>query len=186
MEITIGYKIDKPIETQEQCDAYTEMAEAVNSHNNNISDGEYFWTISDLENEYCVTKGELYQIVDILDSVKEAKVQQSKEALAEYLASHPMEWIDGEHYSVTEQKQSLLTSNLALYQISVASGSPRELKWNTTGDKCKTWTYENLAALSLAIGDYVQPFVSRQQDLEIQIKNCATMEELDAIEISYE
>lgn len=34
--------------------------------------------------------------------------------------------------------------------------------------------------------DYVQPFVSRQQELELDIKACTTMEELDAIEINYD
>lgn len=38
----------------------------------------------------------------------------------------------------------------------------------------------------MAIGTYVQPFVSRQQELEIAIKACTTMEELDAIEINYD
>lgn len=47
------------------------------------------------------------------------------------------------------------------------------------------WTYENLAALALAIGTYVKPFVSHQQELELAIKACTTYDELDAIEISY-
>lgn len=47
------------------------------------------------------------------------------------------------------------------------------------------WTYDDLAALALAIGVYVKPFVSHQQELEIGIKACATKEELDAIAIVY-
>lgn len=58
--------------------------------------------------------------------------------------------------------------------------------WNTTGNECTGWEYEDLAALAMAIGTYVQPFVSRQQELEIAIKACTTMEELDAIEINYD
>lgn len=38
----------------------------------------------------------------------------------------------------------------------------------------------------MAIGTYVQPFVARQQELEIAIKACTTMKELDAIEINYD
>lgn len=60
------------------------------------------------------------------------------------------------------------------------------IKWNSTGDECVEWTYEELAALALAIGTYVKPFVSRQQELEIAIKACTTMEELNAIEINYD
>ena len=52
--------------------------------------------------------------------------------------------------------------------------------------ECTEWEYEDLAALAMAIGTYVQPFVARQQELEIAIKACTTMEELDAIEINYD
>lgn len=121
-----------------------------------------------------------------LNEIKDTKIAKSKSDLKEYLASHPLQWIDGEYYSVTEEKQSLLTSNLAAYQISVAIGDPVELTWNTTGERCKVWTYENLAALSLAIVRYVKPIVSKQQDIEIQIKNCSSKEEVEAVEIKYE
>nr|DAQ53300.1 MAG TPA: hypothetical protein [Caudoviricetes sp.] len=33
---------------------------------------------------------------------------------------------------------------------------------------------------------YVKPFVSHQQELEVDIKACATSAEVDAIEISYD
>jgi hypothetical protein len=48
------------------------------------------------------------------------------------------------------------------------------------------WTYDDLAALALAIGVYVKPFVSHQQELEVDIKACTTTAEVDAIEISYD
>ena len=92
----------------------------------------------------------------------------------------------GKYYSVTSEKQSLLTSNLALYQISTAAGQPFKLTWNSTGDECVEWTYDDLAALALAIGVYVKPFVSHQQEIEIDIKACTTSAEVDAIEISYD
>lgn len=88
--------------------------------------------------------------------------------------------------ATTSEKQALLTSNLALYQISASAGQPFKLTWNSTGDECVEWAYEELAALALAIGTYVKPFVSRQQELELAIKACTTMEELDAIEINYD
>ena len=114
------------------------------------------------------------------------KISESKTTLAEYLASHPLQWTDGKYYSVTSEKQALLTSNLSLYQLAVSNGQSFTLKWNTTGDECTVWEYDDLAALALAIGTYVQPFVSHQQELEIDIKACTTMEELDAIEINYD
>lgn len=121
-----------------------------------------------------------------LNEIKNAKIAKSKTDLKEYLASHPLQWIDGEYYSVTEEKQALLTSNLAAYQISSTIGEPMELTWNTTGDRCRAWTYENLAALSLAIVKYVKPIVSKQQDIEVKIKECKSKNEVDNIEIKYE
>ena len=80
----------------------------------------------------------------------------------------------------------MLTSNLSLYQLAVSNGQTFQLKWNTTGNECTEWEYEDLATLAMAIGTYVQPFVARQQELEIAIKACTTMKELDAIEINYD
>lgn len=119
-------------------------------------------------------------------SVKDNKILESKTALSDYLQNHPLQWSDGKYYSVTSEKQSLLTSNLALYQISAAAGQPFKLTWNSTGDECVEWEYADLAALALAIGIYVKPFVSRQQELELEIKACKTQAELDAIEITYD
>lgn len=121
-----------------------------------------------------------------LATAKENKIAQSKAMLAEYLELHPLTWVDGNEYSVTQEKQSQLTSNIALYQIAVAAGQPYELKWNTTGDVCTVWTIENLSALALSIGAYVQPLVTYQQTTEVAIKECKFMSELDAIVIDYD
>lgn len=121
-----------------------------------------------------------------LAEAAKVKVTESKTALSEYLATHPLQWTDGKYYSVTSEKQALLTSNLSLYQLAVSNGQPFKLTWNSTGDECVEWVYEELAALALAIGTYVKPFVSRQQELELAIKACTTMKELDAIEINYD
>lgn len=96
-----------------------------------------------------------------------------------------MTWVDGNTYSVTSEKQSLLTSNLALYQIAITAGQPFKLTWNTTGEECKEWTYENLTALALAIGIYVKPFVSQQQEVEVTIRKCTTDKEINDVVIKY-
>lgn len=120
-----------------------------------------------------------------LATIKAAKVTESKEDLGAYLIEHPMTWTDGNQYSATAEKQSLLTSQLALYQTAQAAGQPYTLKWNTTGGECTEWTYENMVALALAIGAYVQPLVSYQQAKEVAIMACDTVEALDAIKIDY-
>nr|DAH42371.1 MAG TPA: protein of unknown function DUF4376 [Caudoviricetes sp.] len=141
------------------------------------------------DEEILIQKYILYtdeELKAILDEVKEDKIAQSKEDLKDFLANNPMQWLDGKYYSVTSEKQSLLTSNLALYQVSTAAGQPFKLTWNSTGEECSEWTYENLCALALAIGAYVKPFVSKQQEIELDIKDCSTKAEVEAIEIKYE
>lgn len=186
-EISIGYQIMKPIESQEDCDKYSAMAQAVNEHNFSVSPGDELWSIEDKEDCYeIISAGTAPSEEDSIAEAKDYRIQQSKTVLSDYLASHPIQWSDGKYYSVTSEKQSLLTSNLALYQISAAAGMPFKLTWNSTGDECVEWSYENLAALALAIGTYVKPFVSHQQELELAIKACKTSTELEAIEISYD
>lgn len=47
-----GYSIAKPVETQEQCDAYSDMAQAVNEHNFACKVGDMMWSIEDLADRY--------------------------------------------------------------------------------------------------------------------------------------
>lgn len=56
--ITLGYTLAKPVETQEQCDAYAAMAEAVNAHNAACAVGDTLWSIEDKADRYEVAKGE--------------------------------------------------------------------------------------------------------------------------------
>lgn len=186
-KIKIGYQISKPIITTEECELYSSMVEELNNHNAAAKPGEELWTVKEQEDCYeVVSDGTVPSEEQSLEPIKNNKISESKTALSAYLASHPLQWSDGKYYSVTSEKQALLTSNLALYQISASAGQPFKLTWNSTGDECVEWTYEELAALALAIGTYVKPFVSRQQELEIAIKACTTMEELNAIEINYD
>lgn len=132
-----------------------------------------------------VSTGEILDETNNLDIIKNDKVAKSKSALKTYLEESPLTWTDGNQYNVTEEKQSLLTSQLALYQTATAAGQPYTLKWNTTGGVCTEWAYEDLAALALAIGAYVQPLVSYQQTKEVDIMNCETVEAVEAVVIDY-
>lgn len=186
-KIKIGYQISKPIITTEECELYSSMVKELSNHNAAAKPGEELWTVKEQEDCYeVVSDGTVPSEEQSLEPIKNNKISESKTALSAYLASHPLQWSDGKYYSVTSEKQALLTSNLALYQISASAGQPFKLTWNSTGDECVEWAYEELAALALAIGTYVKPFVSRQQELELAIKACTTMEELDAIEINYD
>lgn len=61
MNITTGYRLDKPVATQEQCDAYAAMAQAVNDHNAACQVGDALWIIEDGETSYTVAEGEVVQ-----------------------------------------------------------------------------------------------------------------------------
>lgn len=49
---------------------------------------------------------------DGLSAAKAARIQQSKTALEDYLEAHPLQWTDGEYYSITEKKQNQLTATI--------------------------------------------------------------------------
>ena len=135
--------------------------------------------------ENCVAEKEKAQEKS-LEECKEEKIARSKLMLSEWLANNPMLYSDGNYYSVTEEKQSLLNSNLASYERATAAGIPYPLKWNSTGAECTEWEYTDLTALSLSIAAYVAPKVSTQQAVEVQIRACETKEEVDGVVISYE
>ena len=141
--------------------------------------------------KYKLENGEIvqnpdYVPPDTLSPLKAAKIEESKTKLAQWLANNPMTYTDGKQYSVTEEKQSLLNSNIASYERADALGAEYPLKWNSTGEECTEWTYESLVTLSLTIAAYVAPKVSKQQSIEISIKSCENTEDLDRIVISYD
>ena len=121
-----------------------------------------------------------------ISAEKLAKIEESKTKLAEWLANNPLMYSDGKYYSVTEEKQSLLNGNLASYERAKSMGIVYDLKWNATEQPCEPWSYTDLLTLSLNIAAYVAPKVSKQQYLEVQIRNCETVEELDTIVIDYD
>lgn len=137
-----------------------------------------------------INKNALYLIdknfIEDVEAAKADMIQRSKELLAEWLSRNPMLYTDGNYYSVTEEKQALLNSNLASYERAKAAGIDYPLKWNSTGAECTEWEYSELLALSLSIAAYVAPKVAMQQAIELEIKAAETMEQLDKVVISYE
>ena len=121
-----------------------------------------------------------------LSTYRDEAIKRSKVMLAQWLENNPLLYSDGKYYSVTEEKQSLLNSNLASYERATQAGIDYPLKWNSTGAECEPWSYTDLLALSLSIAGYVAPKVSMQQSYEIRIKDCSSIEEIDSIVIDYD
>ena len=48
------------------------------------------------------------------------------------------------------------------------------------------WSYDDLLTLSLSIAAYVAPKVAIQQNIELDIKACETMDEINAVVIDYD
>lgn len=117
---------------------------------------------------------------------KSSQIQQSKTDLADYLESHPLLWTDGEYYSITAEKQAQLTSKIMAATMAQTLSSDYHLTWNSTGEVCKEWTLQDLAALAFAIDARVTALVTYQQTKEVEIRNATTQEELDAIEVDYD
>ena len=57
MDITIGYTLAKPVQTQAQCDIYNSMAKAVEAHNTACAVGDTLWGIEEEAACYKVVDG---------------------------------------------------------------------------------------------------------------------------------
>lgn len=121
-----------------------------------------------------------------LEANKASRIAQSKADLAAYLAAHPIQWTDGAYYSITAEKQQQLTSKIMAATMAQTLSTDYNLTWNSTGEVCKTWTLQDLAALAFAIDARVTALVSYQQTQEVAMRDAATQEELDAIVVDYD
>ncbi len=122
---------------------------------------------------------------------KKARIAESKLLLEEYLEGHPItSTAHGDRegvYSVTNDKQDLMTRQYMTYQIEKAiDPSSAKLRWNESGKSCQDWQEDEFLQLVLEIKAYVYPYVSYQQMIEEEVAVCTTQEELDAVVIDYE
>lgn len=121
-----------------------------------------------------------------IEPIKQQKIAQSKTDLASYLESNPLQWTDGEYYSITAEKQAQLTSKIMAATMAQTMSQPYTLTWNSTGEVCKEWELAELSALAFAIDARVTALVSYQQTQEVAMRNAQTLEELEAIVVDYD
>ena len=133
-----------------------------------------------------ITETEPVVTTEEIEAHKTKRIQESKILLAKWLNDNPILYTDGKYYSVTEEKQALLNGNLASYERATKAGIEYSLKWNSTGEECIEWSYDDLLTLSLSIAAYVAPKVAIQQNIELDIKACETMDEINAVVIDYD
>lgn len=141
----------------------------------------------------CVWDEETYQAwceenpeQDYLSENKITRIEQSKTDLDIYLATHPLLWADGNYYSITKEKQNQLTSKIMAATLAQSLSTDYDLTWNSTGEVCKSWTLQDLSALAFAIDKRVTALVSYQQTQEVAMREAATLEDLEAVEVDYD
>lgn len=117
-----------------------------------------------------------------LDDVKAAHQAANCDALAVYLAAHPITWTDGEMYGVTLADQQLMLLNLSTYKMGLAS----ELKWNSHTKKCRVFTEEEFGALTAAIDAFVRPRLELCQEYKERIFAAETIQDVEAITFDFE
>ena len=119
------------------------------------------------------------------ERIRTQKQDANKAALAEWLSAHPLLWTDGNPYGVTEEDQKEMALNLMQYQLAVQAGQSKVLEWHTQKKSCRVFELEEFTALSLAIVDYVYPYLRYQESVKEKIYAAQTIEEINNVEINY-
>lgn len=158
---------------------------------------DYIETIEETDNSinilYTVNNTPCY-----LNSLREEKIAQTRDNLANFLACNPLNSAvkDGiqRKYTVTKEKQANLSAlisyygNVLLQYIAKGESVPTDLPklyWNCAGQLQEEWTYEQLMQLKREIDEYVRPYVSMQQHLEVVIYGLPTQQEIKNLNIDY-
>ena len=122
--------------------------------------------------------------------LKETMIQDSKKNLASYLESYSIKsachgGVEAD-YSISSEKQQHLASMIMTAQMAQTAGIPYQPSWNAKGKPCTyDWTLEELTQLAFEIEAVVRPLVSRQQAMEMELDAASTMEELEAVDITF-
>ena len=125
-----------------------------------------------------------------LEQLKSYQIAKSKENLETYLSANPIRsTCHGEVeklYSITKEKQSLLTQMILITQVAAQSGKEYQPSWNAQGEPCSyDWTLEELKQLAFEVEAVVRPLVSHQQTMESEINAAETKEAVLAISIEF-
>ncbi|MGN6713783.1 hypothetical protein [Anaerocolumna jejuensis] len=154
----------------------------------------YLEDVNILKEKVGIIDKRVNQVFDIenaaLDELKIYKITKSKENLESYLVTHPI--ISSCHgglekqYSITKEKQTLLTQMILITQVSINAGQTYHPSWNAQGEPCTyDWTLQELQQLAFETEAVVRPLVSHQQTMEALINEAYTKEEVISSNITF-
>lgn len=140
-------------------------------------------TVDTLTAEPDPTKMELADAIEYLSN-------DSKKQLSAYLETHPI--TSSAHgtaakYSITRDKQNLLTSMILMTQMAKQNGLDYTPSWNATNEPCTyDWTVKQLQDLAVQIEVTVRPLISLQQTIESNIRKATTVEDAIKAAVKFE
>lgn len=146
--------------------------------------------ISKLKKEIAALNPDINLDTCSLDELKVYQITKSKKALEIYLEANPItsDCHGGieKQYSITKEKQALLTQEIAIVQMAIQTGIEYQPSWNAADEPLTyDWTLEELNQLAFEVVTLVKPLVSHQQTIEANINAAQTKEEVLAESIEY-
>lgn len=126
-----------------------------------------------------------------LARIKAERTAQSKQNLKQYLETCKLssachKGIE-KQYSMTSEKQQHLANMILTATMAAQAGIPYQPSWNAAGEECTyDWTIGELQQLAMEMEGAVRPLVSKQQRMEVSIQEADSLDELGAIDISFE
>lgn len=124
-----------------------------------------------------------------LEEYKEARIEQTKQLLQKFLATHPLISNCKNNifapYNATTEKQNMFVAQFALYTFNKQAGIEDTMTWNECGKPCTIWTDAECITFMNHMKAYTKPLVSAQQQYEVDILALNTKAEVEAYEIDY-
>jgi len=156
----------------------TDIFDVIDIENTALPDLTYGWLY--INKNFVINPDSLEKASEEL---KQSAIVQTKAWIDREL-ENGMVWVDGKTYTITREKQSLLTGQLMLGAMAQAQGLPDEkniLSWNATGEESTDWQFGHLYGLAYSIQEYVKPMVKKQQKAEVEISQAASVDEVQEI-----
>lgn len=127
----------------------------------------------------------------MLEESKNAKQNENKNLLSNYLNDHPITFTDGKQYGITMEDQSEIALNLQQYEIGVQmkEANPEApdpiLEWHSIHEACTPWTKEALVTLAAAIQAAVYPALQLMNKYKEKIYAAEDKAALAEIKLKY-